>query len=503
MKKITRAIAASAVILSLFASCATTKNVDDASTKANKTKTEKAEKSGKTEKTAKGSKSKPKKGKFDQEAYNTAYESRDYDTCIAMLTSKNDSINLIRDNLDANMLTYLTEDYTGAGKGFLETYGQMQQKSSEMKAGDVMKAALIGEDTVVYTGAEYERYLVWSMRLASALGNNQSDVANGIMKDYIGTFMDEIQALRAKNAELEKGSGDALESEEFKNAEKVLTAANVDLGIAGMISAVPKKSTRKYENSPFFSYLGTVAYATNNDFDHAKDFADTYKVDKSLVNDVISVPKGKGRLEVIALAGTIGKRFDASSKTTPNAIVTPFGPNPIYTKIAYPAFEEPAHAIGAVKITLSDGSSKGVTFIENFDNAVAIDVEQKARAAAQRSVFRNVIKNSASVAAIVAANQAAEQAGSNPIAQKAAQAALNKAVDAACLAIINTENADIRQGDYFPNKAGAAGFSIEPGTYSVKIEYLGTSGSVVETKTIDNVVVSEGKVSVAVSSCEK
>ena len=503
MKKIIKTIAVSTVILSLFASCATTSNTEKAAAEkpAKAEKTAKADKSQKSEKSAKENKSKTKKMKFDQAAYDEAFAKRDYQTCIAMLNGKNDSANLIKDNLDADMLMYVTEDYQAAGKGFLDTYGQMQQVSSEMKAGDVMKAALVSENSVVYSGAEYERYLAWSMRLASALNTNQTDVANGIMKDYIGTFMDEIQELRAKNKEMEQSSGELLESEDFKKAEKALQLANVDLGIASLIASVPKKSTEDYDYSPFFSYLGTVAYAVNDDFDHAKDFASTYKVNENLVNEVVSVPAGKGRLEVVALSGTIGKRSDASEgkiKEVPMVL----SPKPMKTKIAYPEFKPQTHAIKLVRITLSDGSSKGATMIEDFDKAVQIDVAQKARGAAQRSVFRNVVKNSASVAAIVAANEGLKKADANPMLKKTAEVAFNKAVDEATIAVVNTEKADIRQGEYFPNMASSAGFSVAPGTYSVKIEYMdGTS--VVETKTIDNVVVKEGKVSVAVSSCEK
>ena len=517
MKKITKVFAASVVLASLFVSCATTKTVDEsAPEKTEKTakaekkaeteekKTAKAEKSKKSEKPAKEKKSKAKKVKFDQDAYDKAYEAGDYATCIGMLNGKGNKTDLIRDELDADMLTYFSADYTGAGKAFLETYNKMQQVSSEMNAGDVINAAMTAEKNVTYSGAEYERYLAWSMRLASALSTNQIDVANGIMKDYIGTFMDEIQALRAKNQELENGSAAALEGDSFKQAVKVLESFSINLGIGDMLDLVPPKSNQKYEYSPFFSYLGTVAYAANNDFDHAKDFASTYKVNNNLVNEVINVPKGKGHLEVITLTGTIGKREDSNLKQV--AVNVPNLPKPIYTKVSYPVFKGGNHKIDSVKVSLSDGTSKTINlnkeYIEDFDKAVKIDVAQKARPAAQRSIFRNVIKNSASIAGLIAANEGLKKASANPLTQKAAQIAFDKAYDPIVAAIIDLEKADTRQGEYFPNKASVAGFSVAPGAYSVTIEYM-YGGTVVETKTIDNVVVNEGKVSVAVSSCEK
>lgn len=192
MKKITRAIAASAILVALMSSCASTKNVEKAP-KAKTEKSAKADKKEKAEKPAKEEKAKSekaakpakvKKVKFDQAAYNAAFEAGDYATCLGMISSKNNQNDMIKDHLDANMLMYLLQDYTGSGKGFLETYGEMQQVSSSMTAGDVMKAALISETSVKYTGAEYERYLAWSMRLANAMNLGQADVAKGIMKDY-------------------------------------------------------------------------------------------------------------------------------------------------------------------------------------------------------------------------------------------------------------------------------------------------------------------------------
>ena len=96
---------------------------------------------------------------------------------------------------------------------------------------------------------------------------------------------------------------------------------------------------------------------------------------------------------------------------------------------------------------------------------------------------------------------AAMQKANNPLTAKAYDAAilgLNKALDA----IVESEKADVRQGSYFPHKASAAGFTVAPGTYSVKVEYL-SGNNVVETKEVGDVVVEAGKPTVVVSTCEK
>ena len=489
MKKCIKIAAIAAAALTLFTAYAAPKKDKAAKEKPAKEKSAK-------EKPAKG-----KKAKFDQEAYDAAFVAGDYDTCVAMLREKNDKHNLVKDSLDADMLLLLSGNYLGSGKSFLETYGLMQQSTSEMDAGKSFSAAIAGENVLKYTGAEYERYLAWSMRLADALALKQTDVASGIMKDYVGTFMDEIQAIRAKNEEMAKKSEEALTDDKFKNAQKVLDGV-VDFGIAGMIAKMPPKSKAKYETSPFFNYLGTLAFATAGDFEHAADFAGLYKVPGA--KGITSVPAGKGRLEVVALSGTIGQREEASVRDS--YTITKFtGAVTLGTKLAYPVFQPQPHEIDSVKVTLSDGSSAVATVIEDFDKAVAIDVAQRARAAYSRSIFRNIMKNSIIIASLIAADEIVKQSLGDPFTAKAAELGYAKAMKEAekgFQAFLDNERADVRQGIYFPHKANAAGFSVAPGTYTVTVEYLNGS-NVVETKTIENVVVEDGKVCVAVSSCEK
>ena len=459
----------------------------------------------KAAKAPKEKKSKPvKKAKFNQAAYDAAFEKGDYDTCVGMLAGRGDKEDLVRDLLDADMLMYLSDNYQGAGKGFLDTYAKMQLLSSQMKGGEATKAALSNEMNTKYGGAEYERYLAWSMRLASALNMDKSDVANGIMKDYVGTFMQEIQELRAKNAEMEAASEKSLEGDEFKNAQQKLANSGVKMSF----SEKPKKSGLKYENSPFFNYLGTVAYAASGDFDHAQEFGELYKVPQA--DGIVKIPSGKGRLEIVALSGTIGRRADSSEGKKADVVYLPL-PDlnmqiPLYTKVAYPVFNPDAqkHAIKGVRILLSNGLSARGELIEDFDNAVLIDVAQKAPGAYSRSVFRNVVKNSVVSASVVAAGIALNEASkTSKIAAVVAQVAFNASVEAAANAVANKERADTRQALYFPNLASAAGFAVEPGTYNVTVEYLDAAGKVLETKTVQNVSVAQGKVTARVLTCEK
>ena len=507
MKKIMKAAVISAAAIALLASCASTKVSGGETTEPAATEKSTAVK----EKKAKPKKQ--KKGKFDQEAYDAAYSSGDYAACIAMIQSKKSGKDDIMNALDANMLMYLNESYLESAKAFMDTQSLMQQSAKDTSGGKQFAAAIAGETSVTYTGTIYERLLAYSMRAVNAVSLGDISNAKGIMDTYTGDYKDVIAPVVAQQKELEAQSERSLEGDQVKTALNALkTGANIDIDLNKVLVSRPKKSKETYENSAFLSYLGTVIYAANGDTVHAKDFSSVLKTvnPKVDISEDISVPAGKGRLDVIALSGTIGKRSEATTGLISMGMLPIEGaPVELNFKISYPVFEPQKHVITSVKVTLSDGNSKTAVLVEDFDEAVRIDVASKALGAFNRSIFRNITKNATSTIASITAFKAAEetkaQASSNPLTAKAAQVACDKALAAlnlGLLAIIDSEKADLRQGSYFPNKASAAGFTVNPGIYSAKVEYL-SGNTVIETKELNNIVVEAGKPTVVVSSCEK
>lgn len=505
-----------AAVVMLFASCVST-NVEgdqqersselaetEQSVAAKKTKTKKQK-----EKKPKEKKPKAKKKKFVQEAFDQAFASCDYDTCVAMINGKKPGKDKILDALDVNMLMHLNAQYLDSARAFMDTQREMQQSASDTSGGKAFSAAIAGENSTAYTGAVYERLLAYSMRAVNALALGDVGNAKGVMDTYAGDYKDIIAPLVAQEKELEAESENALETDDVSSALKSLQSVGVSVDLSSVNGGRPAKYTGKpYENSAFLSYLGALIYAANNSPDHAQDSARLLRETNPNVSvaEDIAIPAGKGRLNVVALSGTIGKRSQAAQEFSTGLI--PVLNTPLKFKIAYPVFPAQNHAVSTVRVTLSDGTAKTATLIEDFDNAVKIDVAQKARGAYNRSVFRNITKNAAtatvSITALIAADQAVKQAEGSVIMQIATQAAYAATVaglNAGLNAIIKAEKADVRQGSYFPHKASAAGFTVNPGTYSVKVEYLSKDGTVIETKEQGDISVVAGKPTVVVSSC--
>lgn len=440
--------------------------------------------------------------KFNQEMYDAAYNSEDYATCAAMLEGKKAGTSAIKNSLDVNMLKYYADDYAGSGKGFVETKQQFQDVTAGMTPAKVMQAALVSENSVEYSGPVYERILSYSMRAIDSIQLDAIDSAVGVMNDYTGTYKDIVETVVNQQKELEEAA-DA-KSDDVEKALEVYKKAGLSLDL-GQFTA-PAKYKSSYETSPLMSYLGTVVYAANDDFDHAKDSSLMLKKDNADVDvaDTVSVPAGKGRLEVLALSGTIGKREEFATDLV--AVGAVYG-IPVMFKMTYPQFNaaNANHSINAVEVTLSNGETKVASLVEDFDKAVEDDVKSKQAGAYARSLTRNIVKNSVAIGSVVAADITRQKAP-NDMAKNIAEAAYTAAVIAlpkAMPLIIDAEKADVRQGEYFPHMASAAGFTVDAGTYTVTVKYLAKDNSVVAEKTIENVVVNNGKVSVTVASCAK
>lgn len=498
-----------AAVVMLFASCVSTNVEGDQQERPDSEQVE-TEQPVAAEKT-KTKKPKVKKKKFTQEAFDKAYADGDYASCVAMLNGKKHGKDKILDALDANMLMHLNAQYLDSARAFMDTQREMQQSANDTSGGKSFAATVAGENSTAYAGTVYERLLAYSMRAVNALALGDISNAKGVMDTYAGDYKDVIAPLVAQEKELEAESENALETDDVSSALKSLRAVGVSVDLGGVNGGRPAKYTGKpYENSAFLSYLGALIYAANNSPDHAQDAARLLRETNPniSVSEDIAVPAEKGRLTVVALSGTIGKRSQAAQEFSTGLI--PVLNTPLKFKIAYPVFLAQNHAISAVRVTLSDGTAKTATLIEDFDEAARIDVAKKARGAYNRSVFRNITKNAAtatvSITALIAADKAVKQSQGNimmQIATQATYAATVAGLNAGLAAIIKAEKADVRQGSYFPHKASAAGFTVNPGTYSVKVEYLSKDGTVIETKEQGGISVVAGKPTVVVSSCGK
>lgn len=478
MKRVFYLISAMALSVVLF-SCATTAGINDGSPY--------------------------KRMKYNEKAYNKAFEEGKYDICISMLRGKNKDNSDIKDNLDIGMLCYMNEDYEESNRVFDETDRLMTEaftKSISKETG----AAMFNENIAEYGGNVYEYLLINSMKALNFL--QLGDMENALVELNRGA-MKENEYLQ-KYGELMLN--DSVDKEDSENFDK--SVGNLGLDITQYASETPKKPTVKdlYQDSALMRYLSLLLYTANGDRSNAEVDAKVVSTlgSKIDLSEDVNIPYGKGRLDVLALSDFIGQRHEAKFETER---ILPFylpidGAAPIFFKLKFvwPEYSGQSPVVTAIVAELLDSDEKKtMAVIEDFDQALSKDVRLKANKAFTRSMIRSISKKSAALLSatggMVAAKKVAQN-GSGPAAVTAQVTYLTlfHAAENVIDLIDKSETADLRQGIYFPRIASGTGFTVEPGTYSVRVTYFKNS-EIIHQEKISDIQVKAGKPTLVVSSC--
>ncbi len=479
----------------LLFSCASTK-IDDADVVVEKKQTSK----------------KIKPIKYNEEKYIKAYEQRDYSTCLGMFLYKTKKKANIRDNLDLAMLYFLNGEYEQASVVFEKTDAQMFDALGKSITKSIGKA-VINENLKEYTGNVYEYLMVNTMNsLCYYLQGDLNSAVNQLTK-LSDLKLPEYRRLYGEV--MIKNGMDPTAQEEFSSSMKSLGTYSIDSSV--FTSAMPPKPTKKdvYRESALARYLSLILRQADGD----KSQIDSDSVVlKALVKNFdeadSEIPSGKGRLDVLALAGLIGKQTERAlyfpSKST--FFYVPTGNSsyrllPVQFKFVHPFYEK-KDTVAGVDVVLDNVGTKKTIVIENFNTNLEKSVTLRARKEYAASMTRSITKKvSGIVAGIASINASYEGMRAFP-ANGIARAFATVAFDAMCVstaaglsAIDLSETADLRQGEFFPETVNAAGFTVPAGLYSGKVIYRFFDGTVVEK--LFETEVKEGKPSLVVSSCIK
>lgn len=450
--------------------------------------------------------------KYNEEEFSRAYGSRDYATCLGMLLYKTKRKADIKDNLDLAMLYFLNGEYARASAVFEKTDAQMFDALTKSITKSIGKT-VANENLKEYRGNVYEYLLVNSMNsLCYYLQGDLNSAINQLTK----LSTEKLPEYRRLYGEVIVNEGlDPSAQKNLNKDIKSLKSYNIDSSV--FTADLPKKPTEKdfYKESSFARYLSLILRQTDGD---KSQIDSDSMVLKSLVKNFDSadseIPSGKGRLDVLALAGLIGKQSAREvyfpSKSTFFYIPTgnsSYSLLPVQFKFVYPAYTAKS-TVSGVEVVLNNVGTKKSIVIENYNANLEKSVKLRARkeyaASMNRSIAKKVSGIAAGIASINASNKSRKLLSKNSIAYSLSSVAFKAlcASTAAGLSAIDlTETADIRQGEFFPESVNAAGFTVPAGLYHGKVIYRFSDGSVVE-KPFETEV-KEGKPSLVVSSCIK
>ena len=444
---------------------------------------------------------KAKKVKFNDVAYRSAVGSGDFENALFMLESvKKPDIAL---ELDRGMLLHFLGEYLMASEKMESTTIAIDDAFTKSIMASFASATL-NENISSYTGNIYEYLLVDAFNALNYY--NMGDVESALSR--VNRVGDKQREYAAKYGEiaLRDDSSAKDEKDVADSLSKMNARVNPD-------EFLPPKPTEKnlYKTSPFADYLQIVLAAQNGSYVDDFIVRELKTVAPQVSCESADIKGNKGRVEVLALTGSIAQRHsipgvDSDGRPIINSIdfdpkkiainpnqglyintYIPFGGFPVFLKYDWPVFDRNSIQSNVIVSNVTLISKDGVrseipVLLEDFDMDCENDVAVKARKAARRSITRSTITKItaylSSYAIVETAKSRSELAAA--LAEVASIPALN--------AIDLKEIADVRQCVAFPSKAYCAGFTCEPGVYQVEVKY--SDGRI---DRIDNVVVKKGK----------
>jgi hypothetical protein len=333
-------------------------------------------------------------------------------------------------------------------------------------------------------------------------------LANDAVQEYAGEDYEDIyiKALNALNYyHKDDLEGALVEIRGMNNKLQYLSAK-----YAGLIDDMRKKARQDgksvpdasqfstaFANSALARYLGMLFYRGEGkpddvriDYDGLRNaFADApaiynYAIPAS-VQDELSVPAGKARLNVLAFAGL-------SPVKEESVLRIPLGLN--YIKVALPVLTPRASAISRIDIVFDNGMRYNLELLENIEAIARETFKAKEAVIYTRSIIRATVKG-ATAAAAGQASRDSEDVGTSIL--------LGVFSLGAQIFAEASEVADLRISRYFPSKVYVTGITLDPGAYSFSVNYYDARGNLIESFYRQNVVVKENKLNLTEVVCVK
>lgn len=479
--------------------------------------------------------------KLTHSEYLACLDAGDYDTCIEFLEEKNEKANddRIRDNFDLAMMKHFQKDY-GSSLQVLNNTDRLMEDSVTESLTKGLAAMFMNDNAAEYKGTPYEYIYI-----------NIFNALNYYNSGNIEEAAVEVRRLNEKQRKYINEYGEWLKADGSTDLEISTTYKMLNLDTNKLLENTPArpKDSDIFRDSATARYLSIVFAmmddSVNNSWNVSADAGTLKALNSSFdIDSMTSISEGKGRLDILAFSGLIGRRGERRVIIGPFpgiqfptnghfVYVPPFDLEFVYPEFPAPQIElkpyvapvigwGPSFTIypGKNEITKMPGNqvdsvclildskefSRQINFslLEDFNYAVRQDVNSKARKAYSRSVKRSMVKKFTAVAGATAGLLAAENAVQQDenLLTVATYAAIYLSAAKAIDQVDRTETADIRQVYALPAQAYAGGVELPPGKYSFKVQYLSKKGVIIKEEHFSDIEVKEGKTVLVESSCQ-
>jgi hypothetical protein len=411
---------------------------------------------------------------------------------------------LILMSLDKGLLEHYGGKYAASYKDLLEAERRIEEAYTKSVSQDIA-SYVANDNTKDYAGEDYEDIYVNIFNALNAyhLKNGQ---ALALIND-LSAAGGELQVLA------DKYSGDVSKMKQF--LEGALKASGTVFSI-GTIQW-PESAKITFTNSALARYLaavfcladGNVVNARDNLFELQNAFSTpAYKGlavpaavkvsggrgdEEGPLLDILPGGKaaGKGQLNVLAFAGLSPVKVEQVDEA-----LLPFlqYPDLKVASVKTPRLQQRPSAIKGVSVSVQGGGTFKLDLLEDM-GAVWTDTFKGKQSSVYLKTFTRVLAKY--IVADVAANAAVKAARDKGSPEMMALGAGKGVAMAAKKALDASEAADIRSGRYLPSKAYVGAVNLDPGTYTVTINYQGGTSS---TQTVE---IKRGAISLVEAVCLK
>ncbi len=358
-----------------------------------------------------------------------------------------------------------------------------EESIDELYTESVAKAAgsmLLNDNTLAYTGEDYENIYVNIIKCLNYIALDDQEAAFvevrkvneklQVLEDLYREYVEELNQSDDAKIQLEAESSVFMDSALARYLSMLLYRADDELDDA--------KIDKRYLQQAFFSQ--------ENIYD--------FPVPK--LKNVLDIPKGKTKLNVIALTGLSPEKeavdfrlatgvdqvgvFRSDQQETDGEVIFFPGVEPgYYFKFSVAKIKAKSSLVDNIVVEANNQEIGRLSKLEDVNNIAVLTFEKKAKMAFVRAITRTTIKGIASILAQKKIEKETNEFGG--FLAKIATAALTEA----------SEAADLRICSAFPGNAYVGDFDIETGTYNICVKYFNNSGLLLYQDFKENFVIDE------------
>jgi hypothetical protein len=412
------------------------------------------------------------------EAIDASVARGDYKGGLAQLRAAKDDayrpIDKVLYYLDDGMLAHYAGAYTDS-ESSLGNAERAIEAAYTKSVSQAVSSYLVNDTTIEYPGEDYEDLYI--------------NAFNALNYFYGGSTEDALVEIRRIDNKVK-----------FLSTKYGTSITSAQSAVLEKSSAIPydKEAARsEFTNSALANYLGLLFYRSVGKSDDARINRDQVKLAfanqphiygfplPSSLNDEMSVPKGKARLNVVSFSGPAPVKAEKTVRIQ-------LGAN--WLKIAVPEMKQRPSEVARTEVVLDSGEKFDLEMIEDL-GAVATDTfKQRAALIYLKTVLRSLVKTSSAIALNEKAKDT-EDSGSRLL--------LGLMSVGTQIYAEASEQADLRLAHYFPARAYVGGITLAPGVCSYTVRYYNAAGDVIQQVRFENVTVGENKLNLSEAVCIK